>query len=518
MLNGRGAFSPTEFRRSFVEELTAHLAPEKRKPSFREYAQATSTYTLHEWQLHLCDQLEAAYHQRGARKAIHAPPGVGKSVNVSQRFGAWCIGMEPTIRFYVSCYNVHKSKEHTRVIRDLLASPEHRAMFPDPDGWVDSTAAEGEFSTPARARNRDGQPSVVALGIRTGITGRHPDILIVDDPYASAEEASSVAVNDMTLRFFRSQVMGRAFEHTRIVCMFHRYHNTDVADLAINEYGFDYLRYPAVMDGKPYQALDWPTGTALSPLRPLPWIEKFLAEPGNLATYNAQYQGDVDAVSGIIINTDNWQWRDKLPEPCYVFCRGWDVGLTETGDPSAGVLIALGVSGTMYVMVDEHYCEATGTTELKRQIITHSKGDPGEVTITAVWRDTSSISVINDLIQDPFYTHPNRLEFINTGSHDKLYNASGWITRAEEVWPDGNKRLQFVGDPDSPRGKAFVSECRKWRNKKTDKDNRIDGTSAAFHALQGFRDTSHRAPVYPVVPGSDEYYRKLAGIEEEDDD
>jgi hypothetical protein len=42
--------------------------------------------------------------------------------------------------------------------------------------------------------------------------------------------------------------------------------------------------------------------------------------------------------------------------------------------------------------------------------------------------------------------------------------------------------------------------------------------SVMFEALRDYRDTSHRAPTYPVVPGSDEYYRKLAGIEEEEDD
>jgi hypothetical protein len=133
-------------------------------------------------------------------------------------------------------------------------------------------------------------------------------------------------------------------------------------------------------------------------------------------------------------------------------------------------------------------------------------------------RDTSSITIIDDLQLDPFFTAPNYFVQIPTGRNDKLVNASIWIDRAAENRGDGNKRMQFIGSPESPRGKVLVKECRSFRNKPTDQDNQIDGLSAATRALQGYRDTSHHAPDYPLLPGSDEYYAKLAGVDPYDED
>jgi len=128
------------------------------------------------------------------------------------------------------------------------------------------------------------------------------------------------------------------------------------------------------------------------------------------------------------------------------------------------------------------------------------------------------LSLIDDLAQDPYFTHPRSLVQVPTRGRDKWQRATAWVARAEEG------RVVFVGDKHGAKARSFMGECRRFTIDKrapgysTQKDNRIDGMSVMFEALRDYRDTSHRAPTYPVVSGSDEYYRRLAGIEEEDDD
>ena len=248
----------------------------------------------------------------------------------------------------------------------------------------------------------------------------------------------------------------------------------------------------------------------------------YLDRLGNLPEIDRRrlLEGDWSAVgAGGLINPDKWTWVPSLPEPCYIFCRGWDTGLTEGGDESAGILVGLGASsGIMYVMVDQIWCGAVAPSVLKVAIKDRAEADPGQTCLVAVERSTASLSLIDDLAQDPFYTHPRSLVQVPTRGRDKWQRATGWVARAEEG------RIKFVGDPTSAHARRFAGECRRFTIDRrapgysTQKDNQIDGMSVAFEALRDYRDTTYRAPEYDVIPGSDEYYAKLAGVDPYDED
>lgn len=246
----------------------------------------------------------------------------------------------------------------------------------------------------------------------------------------------------------------------------------------------------------------------------------YLDRLGNLPEVERRrlLQGDWSAVgAGGLIDPDKWTWVDELPEPCYLFCRGWDTGLTEGGDESAGMLWALGSkTQTMYVLVQQCWVQAVAPSVLKAQIkdLTEQDSDDVEVCLVAVERSTASLSLIDDLAQDPYYTHPRSLVQIPTRGRDKWQRATGWVARAEEG------RVVFVGDKTSAQAKRLIGECRRFTIDKnapgysTQKDNQIDGMSVAFEALRDYRDTSHRAPQYPVIEGSEEYYERLAELQD----
>src|SRR3990167_8127964 len=91
-------------RRGIDWEAELHKAPPL--VPLADFAEMSCNFKLHDWQRnHLCPILERCIHEKGLRIAVHGPPRFGKSFIVSQRLPAWLIGLDPTHRVGVACYN-----------------------------------------------------------------------------------------------------------------------------------------------------------------------------------------------------------------------------------------------------------------------------------------------------------------------------------------------------------------------------------------------------------------------------
>lgn len=353
----------------------------------------------------------------------------------------------------------------------------------------------------------DGQPSVAALGVKTGIMGRHPDIFLLDDLYATFEDAKSEAINSRTCRFVDNQVMGRALADTSIGYFQHRMGPDDAARRLIEDHGFEYYRAPAIMDRKQFQVpSNWPEGKALSPRRDENWCKKFRSNPENEYIFRIMYQADFDAESDKYIDTSKFEYVESLPEPVYVMCRGWDLAWTEEGDPSVGMLLGIGSeTGTMYAM--GYYEGRHLGPEIADKIRYYAEHDPGH-TIVAVERAGGSIPIIQYLAKDPLFEHPKAIIEVKVGGYDKYTRATGWIARAQVG------RIKFVGKPNDPQWMAWAKECTKFRNMPTDRDDKIDAMTVAFEALKTYRDTTGYAPPSRIYYGTQEYYDALGETDE----
>ena len=306
-----------------------------------EFVEGTVAFELHRWQRdHLCPILDRLRHERGARILLHAPPQFGKSIVVSQRLPAYLLGHDPTHRIGLACYNQTHAANFGSVIRDLCASPEYAAMFPR--SVIDARAASGEFSTAPREALRDGQKSFVALGLQSGFVGRGLDTLIVDDPYASAADAHSVAINKGVKIWWQQTARPRIFPQTNVVVMFHRYHDDDLSAEIAKSGGWEYFRFPAIADAHD-DGID-PTrewreeGEALSPMRSVADLQKLEAE--DAYTFAGQFQGRPRPDMGGFFQVQQIRVVDAPPVRVLRSCRAWDIAATEgAGDYTAGVRI-----------------------------------------------------------------------------------------------------------------------------------------------------------------------------------
>lgn len=269
---------------------------ERKEVSLAEFVEKTTYLKLDPWQNDLCEWLQWLKEDKGLRWLIHAPPQSGKSVILSQRLPAWILGFQPELRIKLACYNIAHATRFSRTSRELMESEDYAEMFPDELPRLAKTAkTQEEWSTLARERARDSQPSLKALGLMTGFVGQGADLLIIDDPYASPQDAYSEVIRDSVWTFWADSAKPRLNPDANVIVMFHRYHLDDLAGRLMREEGlienggkWQLLRYAAIADGEGHDPIKRPIGEKLSPRMDDAFLEE---QQRNSAVWLGQFQG-----------------------------------------------------------------------------------------------------------------------------------------------------------------------------------------------------------------------------------
>lgn len=312
----------------------------------------TQKIKLEDWQQMVCARLDKLRVQKGQRLLLHGPPQYGKSILVSQRFPAYLIGNAPEIRIRLACYNITHATRFSKVNLDVMRSPEYRRMFPSPKVRMPNICQADEWSTPARAGNRDAQPSFAALGIGSGFVGLGADTFICDDPYKNRDEAFSPIINGNIWNWWNEVVVPRLNEDSNVVVMFHRWKEDDLAGRLLQQGGWDYLRFAAIGDGE-NDPMERAIGVPLSSRYPRAYLDNVKRTIGNSA-FESLYQGNPKPREG---NMFKWSFFDNkiihaLPVEI-VLIRYWDKGFTADGGAyTCGVLMGRTPIGE-FIIIDE---------------------------------------------------------------------------------------------------------------------------------------------------------------------
>jgi predicted phage terminase large subunit-like protein len=363
-----------------VPDLAVIQALQARR-SLAAFVEQTTGYIVEPWQRIICSRLQELVGQQGRRLLIHGPPQHGKSILISQRFPAWALGKRPADRVRVACYNVSHAERFTRVVLSLMRDPTFTTIFPDPGTRVPAICSADEWSTAAREARADANPSMKALGMGTGFTGLGVETLILDDPYKSAQEARSAAVNTMLWDWWTQVVLSRLNPATNIVVMFHRWWEGDFAGRLLEQGGWELLRFPAIADG----GSDDPTGRAvgepLSPRYPLDHLATIRAQQGT--AFEALYQGTPYPAEGGLFKTGAVSFLDAVPAAIAARCRRWDIAASAgKNDYTAGVLLA-GLPGGRW-LVEDVVRGQWGPDERDRQIRLTAELDRARGSVTQV--------------------------------------------------------------------------------------------------------------------------------------
>lgn len=213
------------------------------------------------------------------------PPQHGKSTLASRRYPAFALGRDPN-RDVISASATHELAEgFGRDVRNCVAGQECRNVFPEL-ALAEDSQARGRWNTTAGG-------SYYAVGIGGALFGRGATDAIIDDPFASWEDAQSELARERVWEWYTGTLYNRVRPKGAIVLIQHRMHEADLAGRLIERMKagadkWEVVELPA-LGGKATHGYDgalWPERYDLPALErirvnthPLKWSALYLQNP-----------------------------------------------------------------------------------------------------------------------------------------------------------------------------------------------------------------------------------------------
>lgn len=253
---------------------------------------------------------------------------------MSQRLPAWLLGVNPTIRIRQACFGIEHATKFTTITRDLLKGEEFHHYFPNVT--IPRVASGKMWSTDQRLALRDGQASVMAMGLEGGLIGTGVDLLTIDDPYKTPHDAYSSAMRDRAWTFWEDAARPRLHEKSNVVVMFHRYHEDDLAGRLIAEGGWEQMNFPTVADNDPHD----PTGRAEGEILTKRWTPEYIKQlQKSPRTFLSMHQGKPAPKDGAMFEVAAMPIVGAGPAKAKRV-RAWDKAASTDGDWTVGVLMS----------------------------------------------------------------------------------------------------------------------------------------------------------------------------------
>lgn len=261
---------------------------------------------------------------------IFCPPRHGKSEMTTIRFPVYFLNKYPRKRVVVGAYNTDLalffSRESRRLARNILhLDPMHQSL--------------AEWGTIEGGTYR-------AVGVGKGITGRGGDLIIVDDPVKSREEANSETFREKCWYWFTNDLYTRREPGAKFVIIQTRWHEDDLSGrILASEFAADWSVIELPANAFEDDPLGRAEGEALWPARyneeALRRIKKVLG-----TDYEALYQQRPTSPTGNILEINLIRDYDELPETSFIVIA-MDTAFKEKeeNDFSVGLIFAVCKNG-----------------------------------------------------------------------------------------------------------------------------------------------------------------------------
>jgi hypothetical protein len=177
------------------------------------------------------------------RVIVCMPPRHGKSLTTSQMFSSYYLGRNPSKSIIASGRGQELASDFGRRVRNLVSDPLHRRIFPG-SVLVDGSAAVHRFGLTAGG-------NYYAVGAGGPLTGRGADLLLIDDPIKSAEDANSAGYRQSLRQWYEQVAYTRLEPNGAIVLITTRWHEADLAGWLLKEHaseGWKVVSMPALAE------------------------------------------------------------------------------------------------------------------------------------------------------------------------------------------------------------------------------------------------------------------------------
>ncbi|HDL3291624.1 TPA: phage terminase large subunit, partial [Mannheimia haemolytica] len=406
----------------------------------------------------ICAALMRVFRGECKRLIINIPPRYSKTEIAIVNFVAWCFGQVPDCEFIHASYSSTLAVNNSSNIRSLIQHEAYQEIFPNVT--LDSEAKNHWTTSQGGAFYATGAGgTITGFGAgkeRAGFGGA----ILIDDPH-KADEARSEVMRQNVIDWFQNTVESRknSPENTPIIVIMQRLHENDLAGWLLNGGNgeeWELLCLPAIQ--KDGSAL-WPEKHSIEQLRQMEQAAPYM--------FAGQYMQRPAPLDGGVFKPTQMPIIEALPVGKIKWVRGWDLGATVGGDPTAGVKLGKCEDGSLIIADIAH-------------------GDLGPDERDNMIRNTAALdgkSVRISLPQDPGQAGKTQALYLTRmlqGYPVKTSPESGdKLTRAEPFASQVN-----VGNVKMLKGawnEGLINEMRLFPN--GNHDDRIDACSRAYAEL-----------------------------------
>jgi hypothetical protein len=171
----------------------------------------------------------------GARLGVFMPPQEGKSRRVTIAFPLWLLLRNPELRIAIASFESEVAASFSGPIRNWIV--EHGSGTPlRPRSLADDLLGitlRGDSTSKSRFDIAGHSGSVVAVGMKGGLTSKPVDVLIIDDPYKNREQADSPEHRKMVEEWYRNVAIPRLPSAALVILVQTRWHPDDLAGYII---------------------------------------------------------------------------------------------------------------------------------------------------------------------------------------------------------------------------------------------------------------------------------------------
>jgi predicted phage terminase large subunit-like protein len=272
------------------------------------------------------------------RLMLMLPPRHGKSELASRRFPAYALGRDPARQLISVSATSDLAADFGREVRNIMSGEPYHALFPDTSLAADSQA-KGKWHTSSGG-------IYFSVGIGGAVLGKGANILLIDDPFASMEDALSETRRQAVWDWYTGTAYNRLQPNGAIIIIGHRMAEDDLQGRLLDAQAAGGDQWEVVE----LPAIDAHGGALWEEAFPLPALERI--RRNTLPRFwSALYQQNPVPDEGSYFKKDWFHYYDTLPDKSTLrFYGASDYAVTQDGgDFTVHVVVGLDPEGRLYI-------------------------------------------------------------------------------------------------------------------------------------------------------------------------
>lgn len=315
------------------------VVEERRKVGYYQWLQDEDSEPEMNWGYHyvkyICKYVQQMIDGELSQVIFNLPPRLGKSSLITKRLPVFWMERNPSDGIVLGAYSVELAVNFSNFARKLYANRNPGELYSDAQReWIN---VHGGFLKP--------------VGVGTGVTGRGAELMLVDDPVKSIEEALSKAYMDRLWDWWTYDMKTRRnlMDKTPTAIVMTRWTDDDLTGRIMNSAdakNWTIVSVPAIAEEN--DPLGRQPGESISPAR-MPIESLRVYQEADPVMFSGLFQQKTIQLSSASIKVEKLTFVDEVPLACHRV-RAWDMAATKgAGDYTVGLLMAVDDEGFIYI-------------------------------------------------------------------------------------------------------------------------------------------------------------------------